>query len=134
MGMAVTEDDFDASVAANTLKNGTIIVGSMKNLEYIKISDISKVKTGKHGKAKVMVVGKNVKTSNKFETSFPGGAKVFVVEPKKKTVALIEIDEEEDCIYADPVHSIGTGEMQTLQMNEFDKNDIESIKKAFDET
>lgn len=125
--MAIKEEEFDSSVCANTLKERTIIVADADRRDYIKIMNVSKVKTGKHGAAKVMISGKNIRTNLKAEMSFSGGAKVFVVVPVKKTYVLVEYDESEDCLFADPLVASGYAEMETLHCNEIEKDRIQLL-------
>lgn len=129
--MSANFDDFDDSESANKLKAGMVIVTDPNVKEYIKVTNIDKVKTGKHGAAKVMVTGKNVRTGNKAEAQFTGSTKVPIVLPSKSTYMLIELDEEEDCLYVEPITVTGQGEMMTLQLNEIDKSGVELIKTAY---
>merc|ERR1711915_97353 len=108
-----------------------IIVTDANLKDYVKVTNIDKVKTGKHGAAKVMVTGKNVRTGNKAEAQFTGSTKVPIVIPSKSTYILIDLDEEEDCLYVEPVTVTGQGEMTTLQLNEVDKAGVELIKSAY---
>lgn len=132
--MAISEEEFDSSVNANTLKEKTVIVADADRKDYVRITSVTKVKTGKHGAAKVMISGKNIRTNLKAEMSFSGGSKVYVVIPVKKTYVLVDFDEEEDCIYADPLISTGYTEMETLHCNEIEKDRVklllETIKSA----
>lgn len=128
--MTVIVEDFNSSVAASTLKEKMIIVLDVSRNDYVRIGKVTKVKTGKHGAAKVMVVGKNIRTGAKAEVSYSGSNKVYVVVPVKKTYTLVEIDEDEDCIYADPFMMSGMAEMETLHLNEIDPNSALLLKNA----
>lgn len=128
--MSINSDDFDDSLSANTLKEGMVIVTDIGNKDYVKITKVSKVKNGKHGAAKIMITGKNVRTNNKAEVTFTGSSKIPIILPVKTTYNLIDLDEEEDCLYVEPVTMMGHGEMITLHLNQIEKTGVELIKTS----
>lgn len=125
--------NFDDTRQANALKEGMIIVTDENNKEYVKITKKDKVKNGKHGAAKIMITGKNVRTGNKAEVTFTGGSIISIISPIKTTYVLADLDEDEDCLYAEPFISSGHSEIVTLHLNQIDKNGVELIKNTYKE-
>lgn len=131
--MTENTESFDDTRQANALKEGMVIVTDESTKEYVKITKRDKVKNGKHGAAKIMITGKNVRTGNKAEVTYTGGTIVSIVSPIKTTYVLSDLDDEEDCLYAEPFVSSGHAEIQTLHLNQIDKNGVELIRNTYKE-
>ncbi|KRH92913.1 Translation initiation factor 5A (eIF-5A) [Pseudoloma neurophilia] len=129
--MTANIEDFDDALPANTLKPNMIIVLDASSKEYVKITSVDKVKNGKHGAAKIMITGKNVRTGNKAEVTFTGSVKVPIVQGVKTTYTLFDLDEEEDCLYAEPQTMGGQAEMITIHLNQIEKTGVELLKTTF---
>ncbi|KAG0441190.1 hypothetical protein DMUE_1237 [Dictyocoela muelleri] len=123
--------DTTESITAGSLKPKQIIViDEGGKTDYVKVDKISKVKTGKHGAAKVMISGSNIKNKKNVELSFTGGTKVEVIVPIKKQWILIDYDEDGDCIFGRPnvIDSIP----ETIQCNMIDQECIRNFKAAYE--
>ncbi|KAG0416900.1 hypothetical protein EQH57_1074 [Dictyocoela roeselum] len=124
-------NDTTESVTAGSLKPKQIIViEEGGKTDYVKVEKISKVKTGKHGAAKVMISGSNIKNKKNVELSFTGGSKVEVIVPVKKQWVLIDYDEDDDCIFARL--NVNDSVPESLHCNEIDPECIRNFKIAYE--
>ncbi|EPR79328.1 Translation initiation factor eIF-5A [Spraguea lophii 42_110] len=128
----VTESIF-SKISAGDLKKGNILVLRENGYTYVKVGDISKCKTGKHGSAKALISGTNIKTTKGYEGTFSVSAGVEIAKPVKTMWIVMDIDEDDDCIYVEPNVKGGSAEMDTLQGNQINRDDVEKIYREYRE-
>jgi len=92
-----TDEDSDREervsyISPNEVKKGSYVV--MRQMFPCKIVEVNWSKPGKHGSAKVMIVGLDIFTSRKYEEIYTSSKKVKVPEVLKQELQLAEIDEE----------------------------------------
>ncbi|KAM0674308.1 hypothetical protein GVAV_001929 [Gurleya vavrai] len=116
---------------AGSLKVGfIIIVEKGEKRIYVKVTDVSKCKTGKHGAAKVMVSGKEVVSGKTYDNSFRGSDSILVSSLTKKQYILEDIFEENDDFYMRPADNSGTPS-QPHECNQFERDDVNKIIEIF---
>ncbi|KAF7681008.1 hypothetical protein TCON_2378 [Astathelohania contejeani] len=127
------EEQFESICASSLKPRQVMAIENGGNMEYLKISNISKVKTGKHGAAKVIVEGQYLGSGNNGVMSFNGGIKVNVVVPKKKMYDLIDFDEHNDTILV-KLSAEGAHDIIELPTQNLSAEDKESLKSAFEDS
>ncbi|KAF7682779.1 hypothetical protein TCON_2005 [Astathelohania contejeani] len=123
-------DEFE-SICASCLKPRQVMIVKKKDsAEYLKINTISKVKTGKHGAAKVMISGQFLGLETNGNFTYNGGMKISIVVPKRKIYVLIDFDEHNDIILVK--NSAETSyEIFELPIHNLSIEDVEELKKAY---
>lgn len=120
-------------ISAGSLKpKHLLIVEENKNRKYVKVKTVTKVKTGKHGAAKVMVTGKELDTGATSVLTFNGGNSVTVATLTKKQYVVEDIIEVNGEFYMRPNDSSGEGS-QPYPYNKMDEEDVNNVIKAFEE-
>ncbi|KAK1347344.1 hypothetical protein CWI38_0210p0040 [Hamiltosporidium tvaerminnensis] len=126
------EEQAYESVCASDVKSGNIIMlDSANKIEYYKVSDISKVKTGKHGAAKVILEGQILGSGKNITKQFNGGIKLNKVELKKKSYVLVDVDEDNDSLCVQANTTGGNEDIEYLQLNRIQESDLSKIKEYF---
>lgn len=100
-------------------------------MTYIRVEEIDKAKTGKHGAAKVMVTGKVLGTGKKYDGSFKGDTPLHVVTLLKKSYVLLDILEHEDSLYIRP-NDTSSDFPDTFPCGEVNPDDLAKLKEAFE--
>lgn len=123
-------------------KNIQTVYGSLKvgnilcyeeggNKAYIKIRQLQKVKTGKHGAAKVMIQGKDISSGKSFIHTSPGGVTCSVVELTKKPFILEDIIDEENCFFMRPNDNSNLGS-DCYYCDKMDEEDVKEVRSQFE--
>lgn len=114
-----------------SLKAGNILCHEEAGTKhYIKIKDLQKVKTGKHGAAKVMIQGKDISSNRTYNLSSPGGVTCQVVEFAKKPFILEDIIDEENGFYMRPNDNSNLGS-EIYYFDKMDPEDVKLVKEEF---
>jgi len=89
MASKVNLDEMDVKyVTANSIRIGTVVL--LRDKTYpCKVVDYSKAKTGKHGSAKIHVVGVDVITGKKYDDIFQSSQMVCVPNSEKLDYDLV---------------------------------------------
>jgi len=106
-------------------KNGHVMIKGRP----MKIVDMSTSKTGKHGHAKVHLVGVDIFTGKKAEELCPSTHNIDVPIVKRKEYQLIDIDEDGYMSLMDVNNGETKDDVQISGTNEIEK----AIQAAFDE-
>ncbi|KAM0677749.1 hypothetical protein BDAP_000705 [Binucleata daphniae] len=121
----------EESIAAGSLKpKHLLIIDESGRREYVRINTVQKVKTGKHGAAKVMLSGKEIKTGKTVVLTYNGGISVLIATLTKKQYVIEDIFEEEDSFYMRPNDSSGIPS-EVYPYNQMDQEDVKSVIDAF---
>lgn len=95
--MAKKAEDFDprySGIFAGDLKKDEIISTEMGGDAYVKIKEVKRVKVGKHGSAKVLFSGVNLKTQKNVEWTGQQTTRLFKLTPTMEPCQLLFIDSD----------------------------------------
>lgn len=123
----------EESVAAGSLKpRNLLILDENGRREYVRINSVQKVKTGKHGAAKVMLSGKEIISGKNVVLTYNGSISVLIATLTKKQYVIEDIFEEEDSFYMRPNDNSGVPS-EVYPYNQMDQEDVNNVINAFNE-
>jgi len=127
-------EDFAPQKCSSLRKNGFVLLGSgdPKEQHPCKIVDMSTSKTGKHGGAKVHLVGIDIFTEKKYEQIAGSTDNVNVPVISRSDYQLVDIDED-DTIQVLDSNGDMRSEFRLPNFCESDTTMAQAIREAFDD-
>merc|ERR1711974_20559 len=138
MGMSKKVEEYDSrfsATCAGDVKTGEIISEHMSGSTYFKIKDLKKVKVGKHGAAKAMITGVNIKTQKNVELTTQQSTRLFKINPTQEAYQLLFIDSDnlsllkvnDSSVLKEVYFSDIVGGLEELKKAEANKGDDQDI-------
>lgn len=98
--------------------------------DYIKVLELTKVKTGKHGAAKVIIKGKVLNTGKNCDKSYTSAQSVTRVSMKKLSFVIEEVFDETESFYMKPNDNADMG-YEEYPYSQIFADDVAKILEEF---